>query len=159
MKHAEAQDLALTLMEKHGLIAKGWGFKFDRAVRRFGLCSYRKKQISLSAPLVSVNNRAEVTETILHEIAHALAGHKAGHGPVWKAMAKSIGCDGNRCYDSNKVTTVPTTVRSQYVAHCPSCNKEFRRVKRVSAGQSHSCSACSGGRYNPAYKLTWKMAA
>lgn len=159
MKLTDAQTIALTAMAQHGLTVKGWKFKFDRAVKRFGSCRYRTKTITLSAPLVAVNDRAEVTNTVLHEIAHALAGHKAGHGPVWKAMAKSIGCDGNRCYDSNKVTAVPTTVRSQYVAHCPSCNKEFRRVKRVSAGQSHSCSACSGGRYNPAYKLTWKMAA
>ena len=32
-----------------------------------------------------------MTDTILHEIAHAIAGANAGHGPVWKAVAKRIG--------------------------------------------------------------------
>ena len=33
----------------------------------------------------------EVRDTILHEIAHALAGAKARHGPAWKAIAKRLG--------------------------------------------------------------------
>ena len=32
-----------------------------------------------------------VTEVILHEIAHALAGPEAGHGPEWKAIAIRLG--------------------------------------------------------------------
>ena len=35
--------------------------------------------------------------TLLHEIAHALAGHEHNHDEVWKATARSIGCDGCRC--------------------------------------------------------------
>ena len=33
----------------------------------------------------------DVTNTILHEIAHALAGAKPGHGPAWKTVARRIG--------------------------------------------------------------------
>ena len=33
----------------------------------------------------------EVRDTILHEIAHALAGAKAKHGPAWKAIARRLG--------------------------------------------------------------------
>lgn len=35
-----------------------------------------------------------VENVILHEIAHALAGQEAGHGPRWRAVALWIGCDG-----------------------------------------------------------------
>ena len=33
----------------------------------------------------------EVKDTILHEIAHALAVARAGHGPAWKTVARRIG--------------------------------------------------------------------
>jgi hypothetical protein len=33
----------------------GYKFKFDNAKRRFGLCSYRRKVISLSKPLATNN--------------------------------------------------------------------------------------------------------
>ncbi|MYB34820.1 MAG: SprT family zinc-dependent metalloprotease [Gammaproteobacteria bacterium] len=36
----------------------------------------------------AVNHQSEqVNDAILHEIAHALAGPKAGHGSEWKAIA------------------------------------------------------------------------
>lgn len=37
----------------------------------------------------------EVHETILHEIAHALAGPGAGHGPKWREMARRVGARDN----------------------------------------------------------------
>ena len=33
----------------------------------------------------------QIRDTVLHEIAHAIAGHEAGHGPLWKATARRIG--------------------------------------------------------------------
>ncbi len=33
----------------------------------------------------------QVRDTVLHEIAHAIAGPEAGHGPLWKATARRIG--------------------------------------------------------------------
>lgn len=39
---------------------------------------------------------AHVKDTVLHEIAHALAGHEAKHGPVWQKIAKEIGANGQR---------------------------------------------------------------
>ena len=34
---------------------------------------------------------AEIRDTVLHEIAHALVGPEARHGPEWKAIAKRLG--------------------------------------------------------------------
>ena len=57
-----------------------------------------------SAPAISVTarfrigrghalegNEEEIRDTVLHEIAHAIAGPEAGHGPLWKATARRIG--------------------------------------------------------------------
>lgn len=41
--------------------------------------------------------REDIKNTILHEIAHALVGHKEGHNKVWKDKAIEIGCTGDRC--------------------------------------------------------------
>jgi predicted SprT family Zn-dependent metalloprotease len=53
----------------------------------------------MSRLLVSLNDKREVRETILHEIAHALAGPKVrAHGREWGEIALRIGCNGRRCY-------------------------------------------------------------
>lgn len=96
-------DLAVGLMRQHGL--NGWTFEFDNAKRRAGVCRYRCKVISLSRHYVRLNadNYEDIRDTILHEIAHAIAGFKAAHGPAWKAVCRRIGAKPERCYDSSKV--------------------------------------------------------
>jgi predicted SprT family Zn-dependent metalloprotease len=45
-------------------------------------------------------NDAKFKNTVLHEIAHAIAGPEAGHGSQWKRIAHQIGYDRNfkRCH-------------------------------------------------------------
>ena len=76
-------------MQQHGLSAQGWRFQFDHARRRFGACRYGRKLITLSRPLVLLNPEAEVRDTILHEIAHALCPGD-GHGVRWKQKCREI---------------------------------------------------------------------
>lgn len=89
-------NLAHDLMEKYGLIEKGWKFAIDRAKMRCGQCDYGNKVISLSKHYVRDPSvpQSDIRNTILHEIAHALVGDEAAHGPIWKATAIAIGCDG-----------------------------------------------------------------
>lgn len=89
-------ELAQRLMEQHGLMEKGWRFKFDRAKTICGQCDFDHRVISISKHYATdpkVPN-SDIKNTILHEIAHALAGCQASHGPLWKAIAIGIGCDG-----------------------------------------------------------------
>jgi len=95
MKLAEAQTLLLEKMVEHGLVDRGWKMNWDDAKKRFGYCSVGKKAISLSRPLTEANPESEVLDTILHEIAHALASleHQTdcGHDERWKAICRRIG--------------------------------------------------------------------
>jgi predicted SprT family Zn-dependent metalloprotease len=151
MELSRASNLAFNLMAKHGLIEKGWRFEFDNARRRFGVCRFGTKRIGLSQHLVSLNDEAKVKDTILHEIAHALVGVKHGHDWVWRAKAIEIGCDGERCYSSDEVVTP----ESRYIAECCGCKKTYKKHRKPRS--TGSCGKCSGGRYNPTYKLEWKL--
>jgi predicted SprT family Zn-dependent metalloprotease len=154
MNLQDAKNLAIELLEKHDLLSSGWYFEFDNAKRRFGCCNYTQKRITLSKNLVGLNDEARVKNTILHEIAHALVGRRHGHDYVWRRKAIEIGCDGRRCYSSDKVVKP----QSKYIAECSGCGKVHNRHKMTRSLKygSSSCGPCSGGRYNEQYKLVWK---
>ena len=85
----EVAGQARGLMDEHGL--GGWTFRFSAAESRLGECREREKVIRLSRRHAVNGDPREVRDTILHEIAHALAGAEARHGPAWKAVATRIG--------------------------------------------------------------------
>ncbi len=85
----EVAAQARELMDRHGLA--DWSFGFNGAEKKLGVCRYRKKRIDLSGEHAVEAAAAQVTDTIFHEIAHALAGPDAGHGPAWKAVARRLG--------------------------------------------------------------------
>lgn len=153
MKLNDAQTLALKLMKKHNLIEKGWRFEFDNAVKRFGVCRFRRKVIGLSRKLVEVNDLDRVKDTILHEIAHAIAGHSAGHGNEWKRVCLRIGAEPERCYTSENTNVV----QLKYYAVCGGCGKQHEkaRIKR-GFGVKISCKCQSGKDWNDRILLNFK---
>jgi len=76
-----------------------WTFGFDHAKRRAGLCNYTERRITVSRYLAAKFDDDEVHQVLLHEVAHAMAGHEAGHGPQWKRVAREIGYVGERTHD------------------------------------------------------------
>ena len=58
---------------------ESWTFGFDNAKRRAGLCDYTQKRISVSRYLTARYDDDTNHQTLLHEVAHALAG--PGRGP------------------------------------------------------------------------------
>lgn len=153
-----AEEFTFTVFDQTKTISGnslGYRFQFDNARRRLGCCSYRKRTISLSKYLCLENLDkvdGKLTDTMLHELAHAfdkaLYGKSSGHGDRWVRIAKSIGCDGKRCYSSSEVKAV---TNSKYTHTCPTCKRETPRHKMVR--RSYSCTPCSGGYYNPKHKL------
>jgi len=148
----EAQTLATKLMKKHGIWDKGWRFEFDGAVRRFGVCRFRPKIIGLSAKMVEINGVDKVKDTILHEIAHAIAGHKAGHGNIWKEVCVKIGAKPERCYSS----TDTNTLQLKYYAKCGACGKDYQKARLVYKERKRSCTCQQGKDWNDRVLLEYK---
>jgi predicted SprT family Zn-dependent metalloprotease len=88
---------AQTLMARHNLA--GWGFQFDYSTKRAGSCRFNTRVITLSVEFAQRASHEEVTDTILHEIAHALVGPAHDHDQAWRRTAVEIGCSGRRCHD------------------------------------------------------------
>jgi predicted SprT family Zn-dependent metalloprotease len=124
MDWKQAQTIARDLMDAHGL--SHVPFVESNAKRQFGVTTYRVTRrfgtvvneellsIGLSKPLTEVNDEACVRDTILHEIAHAKAGHGAGHNYQWKLVAMGLGCNpSHTCGEGVK------SVAGKYQATCP----------------------------------------
>lgn len=88
-------SLAEGLIRRY-LDANVWSFGFDRARRRAGQCNFTDRRITVSRFFASAHNEQEIEQILLHEIAHALAGARAGHGPEWRKIAREIGYEGRR---------------------------------------------------------------
>ena len=98
MNQSDAAKLAIGLMKEHGITLDGWRFEYDDVRSRLGCTKYNQKIITLSKIGVYLHPDSEVKDTILHEIAHVLAGHEAGHGPKWKEIAARIGATPKACF-------------------------------------------------------------
>ncbi len=130
----EAWKLAVVLMAQHGL--DGWRCKWTNGKRTFGVCKFNSRIIGLSKPMTLLNDEQQVRDTILHEIAHALAGPKAKHGPVWKLTCIRIGATPNP-----KCGAETTAVAAPFEAICPTCNEPRARRYRRSTKRLF-CSPC-----------------
>jgi SprT protein len=125
MDTQRAETLARELMAQHGL--GHLRFEWHASNKAMGICHHVRcapfwvwtcAKITLSLGLVQVNDEAIIRNTILHEIAHAKAGHKAGHGPLWKLAAIGVGAKPNATCGLG-VNSVPTNIK----AICPLCSQ------------------------------------
>lgn len=133
-----ARELALDLMRRHGLAE--WGFGFDRAKRRFGACRWRERRITLSRTLAFLNPEAQVRDTLLHEIAHALTPGE-GHGPRWRAKCVELGATPTRCYTDDEVVSPPRRA-ARFTLACPRCGWRVDRRRRTR--ERLVCRGCRG---------------
>lgn len=120
----ELEAIARGELLKHGLA--GWTFGWARTRRRLGACKYRQQRIEIAAYYAAHNPADKVLDTLRHEIAHALAGSAAGHGPKWKAIALRIGATPTACDASHDTVVKP----GDWQATCPACRKTFHRYRR-----------------------------
>ncbi|MCY4096476.1 MAG: SprT-like domain-containing protein [Gammaproteobacteria bacterium] len=118
------------LLEKHGL--ESWRFAFDHAMRRGGRCAFDRQEISLSEQFAFVASVEEVTDTILHEIAHALVGPKHGHDRIWKVTAQRIGCSGRVMHHIDFSS-------ARWILTCTTCGWREPRLRRRGGLVCKSC--------------------
>lgn len=123
-----------------------WTFGFDNAKRRAGQCDYTKKRITMSRYLAARYDDDTNRQTILHEIAHALAGHAAGHGPAWRRTARGLGYIGGRTLDKESATDL-----APWVGRCPAGHVAYRHRR---PSRALSCSRCAP-RFDRRHLIEW----
>lgn len=170
------KDLATQLMGKTFKInAKGWEynlsaldinyyFEFNNRKRAFGICNWVDRRIELSQPLCEANLDkidTQITDTILHEIAHAFCIHiygaelGGGHDWRWRNIALQIGCNGERCYDIHEVNHT----ESKYTLTCKHCQRTTPRHKKPTKIQAcgKCCRQYNFGKFSHDYLLELKI--
>lgn len=113
-----------------------WSVKLDRAKRRAGCCHHGSKTISLSATLLPLYSHDVIIDIVLHEVAHALAGPQAKHGPRWRSIALQLGASPRA-----SLSEALPSPSAKWVGTCPRCGASrslHRTPRRVS-----SCGKCS----------------
>lgn len=124
-----------------------WQFGFDSAKRRAGLCNYSNHTITVSRYLVDIHTVDETLQVVLHEIAHALCGKKAGHTKVWLKQAKAIGYRAERF--SGKEIAEET---APWMGRCPAGHEHFRYRQPTRA---LACGLCARG-FSRANLIVWQ---
>lgn len=142
MKLLDAEQLARTLITQHlSETGRLWSFGWDyKTRRRLGCCHYLKSRISLSSWYVEHNDESLVLDTILHEIAHALAFHwygEKGHGPRWASYCVKLGCRPQTCW---KQAVAP---QRQFRAICQQCGRTYHKPMMPNPRRRYYC-RCSG---------------
>jgi predicted SprT family Zn-dependent metalloprotease len=134
----QTQLEANALLRQHGLYAQGWRFIWDNAKTRGGQCKHRERTISMSKYLVPLWSEDQVTQTLIHEVAHAVVGPGNGHGRVWQAQMRAMGVRADRCHSNE-------TVQGRYLAICDHCGVDAHRAHRMSPAMKqgrHLHAAC-----------------
>ncbi len=134
MDLSEACTLARLLMGEHEL--SDWIFVTNKNKRRLGVCREKLKRIELSEHYILRNTQEHITDTLLHEIAHALVGVRHGHDDVWKQKCIELGCS-PRAFDAS--ADMPT---GRWQATCPTCSRLFAQHRRPKRFRIHFCLVC-----------------
>lgn len=137
---SEVEEIAKELVARYqasGALPVGWSFGFDLAPARAGVCRYRERRVDLSVSYCQAATRSEIEDTILHEIAHAIVGPKHNHDAVWKAKAREIGCQGERCHRVQH--SVP-----RWVGECGCGQQWFRQRLQRRMIRNRVCGKCLG---------------
>lgn len=88
-------------------------------------------------------------DIIRHEVAHAIAGYIAGHGPQFQEVCQKLKCVANKTIEDDYVKLA----FSKYTYTCINCGREVYKTRKFR--QNHSCGLCSKN-YNPKYLLKLK---
>jgi hypothetical protein len=129
------------------LDSDAWTFGFDNAKTRGGQCDHSARRITVSRYLAARFDDDEIHQVLLHEVAHALAGPRAGHGPRWRAIARELGYVGQRTLDKPVAQDL-----APWVGRCPSGHLHYRYRR---PGRPMSCATCSR-RFSHDHLITWE---
>ncbi len=146
MELSKLRTLARENLDKHGL--HDWSFKINKNKRRLGVCRHAKKRIEIQGYYALNNPDHLVLDTLIHEIAHAIVGPGHGHGPVWKAKARDLGCIPKSC------AKITQSQEGNWQAVCPGCQKTFHLYRTPKHITGSWCGKC--GRFKGKLTFVWK---
>jgi predicted SprT family Zn-dependent metalloprotease len=148
MELKQAEQLVCELMTKWDV--NHVPFKWNRGKRMLGCVRATRnritgevtiKSLELSREFVRNNDEAAVRDTILHEIAHVLAGPQAKHGPAWQAQCIRLGCR-----PKQYATTQDVVLKHSHALTCGCCGQIFKRLFRASSKDYSRCHCGTCGR-------------
>lgn len=134
MTLAEITEKAEEFLKKHKL--DDWRFAFSLTSKIGGQCWHNRHVVTISVTYCQKATKAEIINTLLHEIAHALAGYGNGHNHVWQRIARSIGCNANRCHS---VQHTP----AKWVGECGCIGYLWKRQRMTKLARTGTCSSCN----------------
>jgi len=140
-------QLCDNLFKKYNL--HNWSCSINREHNEWSaICKHSSKRIELSHYLFRCSPEY-ILDTILHEIAHAIAGYDAKHGSTWRKIAREIGCSGE-IHGYN--------ISEKYLAICGSCG--YHHTRNDLPNHKLSCVFCcekfSNGSYDSKFRLNYK---
>ncbi len=145
-KLSVAEAMAIATMARH-IDLNVWGFRFDNGKRRAGQCNYTERVISISKHLVAHHSLDEVQQVVLHEIAHALVGKAAGHGPLFKKQAAALGYRGKN-FTGREIAAN----EAPWVGHCKAGHVHYRYRQPT---RPLACGLC-GKTFSRANQIVWQ---
>lgn len=132
----------------------GCSFKINgRFKRRLGVCRTRRSDgmpvsVEIAASLMAPGLEQQAMDTLYHEVAHALAGHAAGHGPAWKAWCRRLGAKPERLAN---LTSDERAILSNaqgtplWTVGCQDCGTSAHRHRLASNVKVNGrCARCGG---------------
>jgi len=137
MNLTAANTIAVNMLHDHGLAQQGWTVVWDSARGRNGQCNYARKTISLSRITNAIRDEADVRQTIIHEVAHALTPG-ADHGYLWKIKFRALGGSGDRVARDK----VDVSLISKYRVECSVTGKPLGHANRKGKVLASSVCKC-----------------
>jgi SprT protein len=148
----EAKALAEELIAEH--LDASWTFGWINHLTVMGQCSHHQRRILLARKLTPIADDDAVRDTILHEIAHALAGPSHDHDATWRRLARSLGCPDTAHIDPARVGN-PRETLAPWVGTCPAGHvSEVRYFRKPRA--RYACSVCCQGKWQEQHVLTYR---
>lgn len=152
---ADIENFANKILLSYGLKELGWKFQWSSSKVEFGKCNFVQKTITVSRALAEVNNDEEIKDTVLHEVAHALAGPAAKHGEEWKKVAEMVGAR-----PEAKAPEETKSAVAKWIGTCPNCGDTVSRHRLTESTRKTACADCcnryNNGKFTREYCWDWK---
>lgn len=147
MKDHEIKETASQLLSAHGLAHVP--VKTTNARRYMGKAVAKRtsdgsspSELRLSKRILSLLPREEVIDTILHEIAHFIAGVHNGHSEAWREACIQVGANPERTSD---VGNAVREAISKYRLTCEECGQQHYMNRRPKYEYTdYRCGSCGG---------------